>query len=117
MKKYYIEVFYQTGDSYKLYDHTEDLGLTWDNLDVAKENLKRLVAHHKWYESVNNNWNNSPVLPMPSFVDAKHSGLYFNLITDDGKDCKIGASWCGHFERLHHAKIKENEDPELVYNP
>ena len=50
VKKYYIEIFYETGDSFSSSDEICTLELQWDNLDIAKENIKRIQAHNEWYE-------------------------------------------------------------------
>jgi len=50
--KYQIKIYYQTGDSYSNNDETIYLELTWNNLDVAKENLQRIKEHYEMYNDV-----------------------------------------------------------------
>ena len=117
-KKYYIEIYYRTGDSYNTDDETSEVGLSWDNLEIAKANLKRIREHHQWYEAEYGYVYESPgyVKPeRPSFTDDKR-GHCLSLITDDGNEMMMSAFWCGHFESLHCAQIKEREDPDMVYN-
>ena len=44
--KYKIKIYYTTGDSYKSYKREEVLELSWENLDIAKENLKAIKDHY-----------------------------------------------------------------------
>jgi len=52
MKKYSIKVSYQTGDSFGSND-VEEVWEDFDNLDIAKENLKRIEEHYRQYEVLN----------------------------------------------------------------
>jgi len=98
---------------------TSDIGITWDNLDIVKENLKRIKSHYEWYlykyPKLYLNRNKKKI-KKPSFVDNQFDQC-FNMVTDDGKEFRISAYWCGYFENLYSATIKENEDPDLVYRP
>lgn len=118
-KKYYIEIYYETGDSNGNYDMTSDIGITWDNIDIAKANLKRIKEHYEWHQSKYKYfWDDkkNKKVKKPKFVDSQFDQC-FNMITDDGKEFRISAYWCGHFENLYTARIKENEDPDLIYRP
>jgi len=50
MGKYKIKYDYQTGDSFGSEDTDGILDLEWNNLDVAKANLKRIQEHWEMYE-------------------------------------------------------------------
>jgi hypothetical protein len=49
MAEYRIKISYCTGNSFGSEDTWEYLDLTWKNLDVAKENLKRISEHYTMY--------------------------------------------------------------------
>jgi len=53
MGKYKILISYGTGDSFNNYDTTSFIELEWDNLDVAKENLKAIREHDNMCELAN----------------------------------------------------------------
>jgi hypothetical protein len=115
-KKYYIEIYYETGNSFGSQDETSRLELTWDNLDIAKENVKRIKEHYEWYDAKGSKHFYRPkkVPPKPKFVDSKYD-FSLKLLTDDGNDWQISAFWCGYFETLYSAEIKEDKDRELSY--
>jgi len=118
MKKYYIEIHYRTGDSDKSYDETSNILLEWDKLDVAKANLKRIKDYQTWYDYKDNlRWRDTiEEVPQPTCVDKTYNGS-IHLVADDGGDYMMSVYWCGCFESLHSAKIKENNDPELTFIP
>lgn len=118
IKRYYIEIHYKTGDSFNIYDETDNLGLEWDDLETAKENLQRIKDYHAWYED-NYKYKlyserNDPRIPKPACVDKKYD-TSIHLITDSGSDLMINAFWCGYFETLYWAKIKERGNPALEF--
>jgi len=51
---YQIKYNYNTGDSFSNQDGLEGiLELEWENIDVAKANLKRIEEHYKQYKELN----------------------------------------------------------------
>jgi len=58
MSKYRIKYVYDTGDSFHNYPNQEGyVEITWENLDNAKANLKRIEEHYRLYKSLNSyNW-------------------------------------------------------------
>lgn len=58
--KYQIQYSYSTGDSFGNEDRTSILELSWNNLDVAKKNLKAIKEHYKMYKEIEslNSWSN-----------------------------------------------------------
>lgn len=116
MKKYAIKVFYRTGDSFNTYDRDMILEMTWDNLDIAKENLKRIKEHYKWYDSKHNHsiLNEKPISKPVWLAESKYD-FVLNLKMDDGNDFDYSASsWCGYFEKLYGARIIQ-DDSDLYF--
>lgn len=117
MKKYIIEISYRTGNTFGSEDIIEGLGYSWDNLDIVKENLKRIKLHHEWYinKSVHYASTNRRKIRKPKFVLKKwNTGII--LLNDDGIEMDaIHTFWCGYFETLYYAEIKVSKDPELIY--
>lgn len=121
--KYEIQIEYQTGNSFGRSDETSVINdISWNDLDVAKENLKRIKNHYKWINSYDY-WMDEP-LSVPKFLkdfwngkiynsnnsiscDVKH---YIPLLTDNRKIFKCYAFWCGYFEKLYSGKIIGEEN-------
>jgi len=49
---YKIEISYRTGGSLHTEDTTDVLELEWNDLDVAKANLKRIKEHYQMYQEL-----------------------------------------------------------------
>jgi hypothetical protein len=111
MGKHVIEYNYDTGNSFG----TETgligfLELEWGSKEIAKENLKRIEEHYKWYSS-KNSWRNQKVEDVSDrdwFV--KEYDFCLVLKTDEGNDWQISAPWCGYFESLNYATIIQKEE-------
>jgi hypothetical protein len=109
--KYKIEYFYRTGDSF----HSEDkeclLEYVWEDLEVAKECLKRIREHYEWYESKVNPWADEVERPAwhsvaeSRFISEHDVHNMLNLPMDGGKEIQFWPPWCGYFETLYGAKI------------
>ena len=129
---YKIVIHYQTGDSFKSYETDDELG-EWD-LDVAKENLKRIKEHYKAYSDRNNYY--SIALRKKAedelekhkkerwFVNGVSLGLQnwqysVNLLENDGSEKEYRCFWVGYFERLLSGKIEaivpEESDMEFEF--
>ncbi len=123
---YKIKISYATGDSNGSEDTFDHLELAWEDLEVAKANLKRIQEHYKcyrlyeYYNSYRKSYLESEEINL--FESRKEKDWFakelddFNqrfsivLKTDEGKDWQFGAFWCGYFERLNSIEI---EMPEL----
>jgi len=53
---YKIQYHYHTGDSFHTEEREDLLEFEWKDLDVAKECLKRIREHYRWYESKENSY-------------------------------------------------------------
>lgn len=128
MGKYKIKISYRTGDSFHNEDAEDYLELEWDNLDIAKENLKAIKDHyinvyqplHEGYsyerhknqkdihsQSLNefwyvNTWNDGK-------MDTYITGYCLKLKADNGNLMQMRAFWCGYFEYLYGAEIETDE--------
>jgi hypothetical protein len=109
--KYKIKYRYKTGDSFHTEEKERLLEYEWENLEVAKECLKRIGEHYKWYASKTNPWGDE--IEKPSwhnikdgpFIDESNVYNLLNLPMDNGEEVQFWAPWCGHFETLHGAEI------------
>ena len=52
MIEYKIKYSYRTGDSFNTSEGEDTLEYVWTDLDVAKEALKRIKEHYKWYDCI-----------------------------------------------------------------
>lgn len=53
MTPFKIKITYTTGNSLSQKSTTDDLELTWENLDNAKDNLNRIKEHYGMYREIN----------------------------------------------------------------
>lgn len=125
MKEYKIKIKYITGNSFN--SHTEEgfVELTWDDMNIAKENLLRIQAHYEHFNKLNSShyWNLkkedivNEAKKHPWFMasDWDKLGQYgFNLKTDEGKEFKFCPFWLGYFERLIDAEIVVDSDETKI---
>lgn len=126
---YQIEISYSTGDSYSTEDRERRIDFVWSDLEVAKENLRRIEEHYKMYQETGRNYH----MPFKEikrkygkedwFVDittikgptdpefiVNHS---INLVKDDGEDFRYSVFWTGYFEHLYGASIVGAELPSF----
>jgi len=117
---YRIRIDYQTGNSFGSHDETDYLDLTWENLDVAKANLKRIEEHYDLYRKINKYGitpkekeklietnKNKDWFTLSTYGDFSSSLI---LKTDDYRDYMLHAFWTGYFERLHGGTIESFND-------
>jgi hypothetical protein len=104
--KYLIKIQYTTGNSYKSYETSDVLELSWSDLTVAKANLKRIQEHYICYR-----------------VDKDYKGRdgsYFKYLTPDQKlmyDLRKQQDWCvGNTNKFeYHDAIKLYTDNGNVW--
>lgn len=121
--RYKIEYNYYTGNSFGSEDSTGVLELEWEDLQVVKDNLKRIQEHWKYYsakedlksfygrnkENLNIVENVEKSQPdwyvKPEGDNDNHNHYCIILYTDNGKPWQFWCPWCGYFEGLYGAKI------------
>lgn len=124
MPMYTIKVDYHTGDSFNSYDTDTTLSGKWE-LDVAKENLRRIKAHYKAYSNKNNYYSMSmheegskveeDISNEPWYREGKYQGAWEHTIVltdNEGSRVEHSCPWIGYFERLIGASIVADEDEE-----
>lgn len=128
---YLIEYDYQTGNSFGSYQRTDVLELDWEDKAVAMANLIRIKEHWEYFQAIDKGWGYDIkkaleakekfkdrdwlVVESGPYADLAHYSLI--LKTDDGKDWKIHAPWCGYFEKLISVRIILNQSFEgLEFN-
>jgi hypothetical protein len=122
MKKYSIQVSYETGDSFSSRDEVSTIELTWNKLEVAKANLKRIEEHYRWYAEINSTYRRFSKKELENKEPNWHKTIKERwdtspivvLKTDDGKDFQFYAFWCGYFETLYSAEIVLSENSVRV---
>jgi hypothetical protein len=122
--KYQIKVNYDTGNSfhneYGVETFVEDI--TWSDLDVAKENLKRLEEHYKFVKAEDNTWRPRKCCEFKKIVEESKTKDWYSssypqftvILKEDNGDDKIThtGAWCGYFESVNHMEIELIEDEE-----
>lgn len=130
MGKYVINVNYDTGNSFgRTPDQNEELPIQWDNLDIAKENLKWLKEHKEYFDNKEETYFPSKEMELkankiiedaknkPWFIPAKDSPWWLNLKKDNGDLLKVSMSFCmGYFERINYIEITSPkiDDSDLI---
>lgn len=118
---YKIKAKYETGDSFSNSVEESTLELTWTNLDVAKENLKRIKEHYTYYSKIENSYHSKKedeLIRQEMKKQRWYADNYIGclkLITDEGKELQFSAFWTGYFEKLIWAKIEPEEDTDMQY--
>jgi hypothetical protein len=104
--KYTIEIHYQTGDSFHTEECVKSIEPTWENLEMAKQSLKRIKNHYEYQREHCDIWSD-PKKPLPEGVEwnKKYRVIMLVLIDDNGNPFYYSDFWTGHFEQLHEAKI------------
>lgn len=113
---YKIKYWYETGNTFGREDDEGILEYDWTKIEVAKENLKRIEEHYKYYEATYDGRyirSQDDKKRIESIKDnSKDKGWYvagnsccLKLIGDSGEEWQIWAPWCGYFESLYGAEI------------
>jgi len=115
--QYRIKYSYRTGDSFGSEDRVDVLEFTWENLEVAKEVLKRIREHYKWHQSKETYYGRHEEVEKPAWhnVNSEHvqlSGEHYliNVPMDNGNEVQFWPPWCGYFESLYGAEIVPDEE-------
>lgn len=127
---YQIEIHYQTGDSFHTEDVEQRIDFVWQDFEVAKENLRRIEAHYKFYQETGRNYHMSFKKMKQKygkekwFVDGRNerggcnpqflAGYALNLVKDDGEEFRYSTFWTGYFEHLYGASIVGAELPSFT---
>ncbi len=120
MGKYKIKYFYQTGDSFHTEEREDILEFDWDDLDMAKESLKRIEEHYKWYQSKESYFGRKKEIEKPKWHNVKYEHndehCLMNIRMDNEKEVQFWPPWCGYFESLHSAEIiTEDSDMKIEF--
>jgi hypothetical protein len=113
-----IRIHYTTGDSFGTKETYTDLDGTWERMEVVEDNVNRIEEHHKYYlegsrclteagfkklvdEIKDKSWYAPPLGgSMSDVFTAEGSFRSIKLVTDDGRDYRVGCFWIGYFETL-----------------
>lgn len=127
MTTYSIQIHYRTGDSFKSYDETSEVGSNWTNLEAAKESLRRIKDHYSAYTEYED-WRQPKAFDTKKFRGEPwfFAGTWSDewkyrvvLVDDDLNPVDRSVFWCGYFETLYEARIviPKVEDDDMVFRP
>lgn len=121
---YQIKVRYQTGDSFNKWDEEtlisysnqdtkwNKVDFTWDDAELAKENLARIKEYHQWFNSrPTSYWRKTEEelawrKAKPKYVPHdEHFPNRFSIKRQDGQEEVIWPCWEGYFETLYGAEV------------
>lgn len=98
--KYQIRIDYKTGNSFESYETSDFLdGEPFENLEIAKENLKRIKAVNDYHEQP---YYSANKILRPEYYTEEG---YLKLKADSGNEYQIYPFWIGYFECLLGAEI------------
>ncbi len=112
---YKIKYHYTTGDSFHTEEREDLLEYEWNDLDIAKECLKRIREHYRWYRHVeHSNIYEEVKEPEWHMVETKKflrdsNHCLINIPMDNGTEIQFWPPWVGYFEMLHGAEIIVDE--------
>lgn len=107
---YKIKVYYKTGSSFGSNDEIDYVDLGWENIEIVKENMKRIKEHYRWYEDFNNHYKFSPKqnIEKPVWlksIDDELAQYIIMLKLDDGTERQYSPFWVGYFEQLYEIEL------------
>ncbi len=130
---YTIEVHYSTGDSFHTHEENHDIGLVWNDKQLAIKALSHIKEQHQLYkqldltygkkeqeELINSIVSKEWVQNIDNSLDKKDYWTYcLSSLMDDGSYRTISIIWLGYFENLISAKVKEinSDQVEEEYIP
>lgn len=120
MTHYDIRIEFTESDSDKSWECTRDLGLPVQSMEIAKENLRRIKAHAKYYNQING-WSLTPKEPeRPDFCLDHENGIILK-IDDERTHTILFPFWIGAMEHPKHARIFEikpdiQEEDEMEFD-
>lgn len=124
---YKIKIYYHTGDSFRSYDTTGYVDMSYYNVETAKENLKRIRDHYKFvndrksYISTMLGKKEEEAMEeakkQPWFVPDRNFGMYnfelqLNLLDDLGNNHPHTGFWLGYFEHLISGEVVADPDED-----
>jgi hypothetical protein len=120
MGKYKIKYSYRTGDSFHTEDLEDILEYDWDDLEFAKESLKRIKEHYAWYSYKTNYYSKMDEVAKPEWHNVNYSHVsdehyLMNIRMDNGKEVQFWPPWCGYFETLYGAEITIEGDSDMSF--
>jgi len=121
---YTIRIHYQTGDSFRTDEETDDVGAVWHDKEQARVALSYIKEHYQFYQEANASWSRGrtikeikeDVLKKPWCMDGEYWEWRVVVPCMDGEQ-ELHAFWCGYFERLISATIVSLEEDEDSYSP
>ncbi len=118
---YKIKYSYKTGDSFGNEDRESLLEYEWEDLDVAKEALRRIKEHYVWYESIAHPYYVNDSVK-PEWHNIKEGNIakdmihyMLNIPADNGEEYQFWAPWCGYFETLYGAEIVVVDEKDMGF--
>jgi hypothetical protein len=135
MGNYKMRFVYQTGGSFGSHQETTELEITWDDINLAKQNLVWIKEHYQMVSELNSYKVRRNKLTKEEIIEKNKDKEWFvlnklsrgnidmcaaegsiKLKIDNGNIVQIGSFWIGHFEHLESVEIFF-EDKDLIFIP
>lgn len=116
---YEINITFRTGNSFGNGIEEDLVGCSWESIEEAKEALKCIKEHYKYFESLNRFSRNKPTEKEIDRIensywfcqeDSFDSGEYSLHLKRAGELKTVSAFWRGYFESLISAEIMFEEN-------
>lgn len=124
-KKWEILIDYSDGDTENHWECSEYLPVTWENLEIAKENLKRLALWDKMERGAFYGRKEVKYSELDGYIERTNAGDYvyspysMTVKLDDGTEQPVQRFWSGHCCSVRRISIvlKEEDDEGMTYQP
>ena len=120
--KYKIKITYDTGNSFRKEEGKIDfLDLEFTDLEIAKDNLRRIKEHYLAYMLIKNEWDIREKDRKREIIKAESQDWYvsgrngeweyiINLFNNKGETVQEQVFWAGYFESLVCAEIVSDDE-------
>lgn len=126
---YYIKFTYDTGNTFEIQmgetgslyyqEDNQRLLCTWEDLDLAREALKRMKEHYLWQDSLSTTYSDDLSEPKwwierPEERMRYSTKYHFNVLLEKDREVfAYSGEYLGFFETLISAEIKRIEEENL----
>lgn len=120
-----IVAYYKTGNSFGSYDTSDELGVVLNNIEEAKDCLRRAKEHYLFVKEIEktHTYQGRPVMSRKNLLNKFKDEDWFSESYPEGgfmfKDRRVSSYYIGYFERLYKLQIEyiNSEDNDLVFEP
>lgn len=128
---YTIEVKFSTSDSERKYEEEYDIGLIWNDKQLAIKALSFIKEQHQLYQKLDSTYDRQEREKLIQSIISKewidqnktlqekkdHWQYSLSVLMDDGSNRSIRTNWLSYGSTLYQAKIIKITPEEEIYIP